>query len=154
MYNPTPETRTPMQPKDSEFCCSKDFWRYTTSITLLSKIDWLIPSPRPLFILWEIEQFRRLRRLRQLSWLMIKAQQISINRVLLFLMLNGCIRDYWYWQPVYDTRVDLRETHVQICTRVAMRIVTYSTRVVKEDSRVCMWVAVEIVAYNNQHIER
>ena len=24
-YNPTPETRNPLQPKDSEFHCSKDF---------------------------------------------------------------------------------------------------------------------------------
>ena len=33
-------------------------------------------------------------------------------------------------------RVAIRETRVQICMWVAMRIVTYSTRVVKEDSRV------------------
>ena len=38
MYNPTPETRTPLQPKDSEFYYSKVFLRYTASITLLSKI--------------------------------------------------------------------------------------------------------------------
>ena len=51
------KTRNPLKPKDSYFSCSKDFWRYTTNITFLSKYDWLMPSPRPLFILWEIEQF-------------------------------------------------------------------------------------------------
>ena len=34
---PTPETRTPLQPKDSEFHCSKDFCIKSTSMTLLSK---------------------------------------------------------------------------------------------------------------------
>ena len=32
------KTRISLQPKDSEFSCSKEFWRYTTSITFLSKI--------------------------------------------------------------------------------------------------------------------
>ena len=154
MCNPTCETRNPLQQKESKFCCSNEFWRYITRINLLSNIDWLMPSPRPLFILWEIEPFQRLRRLRQLSWLMIKAQQISINCVLLFLMSNGCVRDYWYWKPMYDTRVALKETHIQIYTRVAMRIVAYITRVVKEDSCVCTWFLMDIVVYVNLHIEK
>ena len=114
----------------------------------------LMSSPRLLFILWEIEKFRRLRRLRQLSCLMIKAQQISINHVLLFLMSNGCVRDYWCWQPAYDMRVSLRETRVQIYTWVAMSIVAYSTWVVKEDGHVCTQVSMDIVVYVNTHIEK
>ena len=49
-YNPTPETRTPLQPKDSEFHCSKDFCIKSTSMTLLSKSIYPTPSPRPIFI--------------------------------------------------------------------------------------------------------
>ena len=41
MYNPMPETRNPMQPKDS-----KDFLKYTTSITLLSKCDFINALPK------------------------------------------------------------------------------------------------------------
>ena len=37
-YNPAPETRTPLQPKDFEFHCAKDFCIQSTSITLLSKM--------------------------------------------------------------------------------------------------------------------
>ena len=36
---PTPEIRTPLQPKDSEFHCSKDFYINSTSITLLQSVS-------------------------------------------------------------------------------------------------------------------
>ena len=84
-----------------------------------------------------------------MRWLMIKAQLIYINRVLYFLMLNGCVCDYWYWQPAYDTRVAIRETHVQICTRVSMTILAYSTRyVVGKVVYVCGFL-IGKVEYNN-----
>ena len=41
-----PEARIPPQPKDSDFYFSKDFSRYTTSITLLSKIHSINALPK------------------------------------------------------------------------------------------------------------
>ena len=83
-YNPTPETRTPLQPKDSEFHCSKDFCIQSTSITLLSK-SILNTLPRACIYMEEIRQFRRLRRLRQLRGLMINGlTNLRLSRVFMF----------------------------------------------------------------------
>ena len=50
-------------------------------------------------------------------------------------------REYWYWQPAYDTRVAIRETPVQICTRVAMTNTRVQYTTCCRKSRVCTRVA-------------
>ena len=60
-YNPMSETRTPLSPKDSEFLCSKYFCRQSTSITLLSKYDYLNPLPKACIYMDEMRQFSKVR---------------------------------------------------------------------------------------------
>ena len=55
-----PETRTPLQPKASEFHCSKDFCIKSTSITLLQSVS---PTtlPKACIYMGEIRQFSKVR---------------------------------------------------------------------------------------------
>ena len=66
-----PETRTPLQPKDSEFHCSKDFYIQSTSITLLSK-SISNTLPKACIYMGEIRQFSKVREV-------IVVKEIKVN---------------------------------------------------------------------------